>query len=178
MKKTLAVIAGVVVVAVAGLLAYAATKPDTFRVQRSASINAPPEKVFPLINDFKSWSAWSPWETKDPGMKRSYGATTSGKGATYAWDGDSNVGAGNMEITDAPAPSKVRLNLNMTRPMEARNVVEFTLQRKGNATEVTWTMNGNVPFVAKVIHVVFDMDKMVGGEFDAGLAKLKAAAEK
>ena len=177
MKKTLAVIAGVVVVAVAGLLAYAATKPDTFRVQRSASINAPPEKVFPLINDFKSWSAWSPWETKDPGMKRSYGATTSGKGATYAWDGDRNVGAGNMLITEA-VPSKVALDLNMTRPMTAHNKVEFTLTPAGDSTTVNWSMRGEAPYFAKIIHVFLDMDKMVGGDMEAGFAKLKAAAEK
>src|SRR5215207_1435664 len=113
MLKIFAVIGAVVAGGIAVVLILAAMKPDTFRVQRSAAIKAPPEKIFPLINDFKAWAAWSPWETKDPAMKRTYSATTSGKGATYAWDGDSNVGAGNMLITEA-VPSKVALDLNMT----------------------------------------------------------------
>ena len=178
MLKTLAIIGVVVVVAVAGILIYAATKPDSFRVQRVVLINAPADKIFPLINDFKAWPAWSPYETKDPAMKRTYSPNSAGKGATYAWDGDSNVGAGNMLITDAPAPSKVALDLNMTRPMTAHNKVELTLVPAGNATTVTWSMHGETPYWAKIFHVFFNMDKMVGGDFESGLAKLKAAAEK
>src|SRR6188768_1340882 len=104
MLKIFAVIGAVVAGGIAVVLILAAMKPDTFRVQRSAAINAPPEKIFPLINDFKAWPAWSPYETKDPAMKRTYGSTTGGKGAIYAWEGNGNVGAGNMLITDAPAP--------------------------------------------------------------------------
>ena len=178
MLKALAVIAAILVVAAAVVLVWAATKPDTFRVERSATIKAPPDKIFPLINDFKAWTAWSPYENKDPEVKRIYGPTTAGKGATYAWDGNSNVGGGNMLITDAPAPSKVALDLNMTRPMTAHNKVEFTLTPVGDSTTVTWTMNGNAPYWAKIFHVFFNMDKMVGGDFEAGLAKLKAVAEK
>ncbi len=114
MLKIFAVIGGVLVVGIAVVLILAAMKPDQFRVQRSAAIKAPPDKIFPLITDFKAWTAWSPYENKDPAMKRTYGPATSGKGATYAWDGNGNVGAGNMLITDAPAPSKVALDLNMT----------------------------------------------------------------
>jgi hypothetical protein len=111
-------------------------------------------------------------------MKRTYGSSTSGKGATYAWEGNSNVGAGNMLITDAPPPSRVTLELNMAKPIEAHNMVDFTLAPVGDTTTVTWTMRGQAPYFAKIIHVFFNMDKMVGGDFEAGLAKLKAAAEK
>jgi hypothetical protein len=111
-------------------------------------------------------------------MKRTYGSTTGGKGATYAWEGNGNVGAGNMLITDAPAPSKVALDLNMTKPMTAHNKVEFTLVPAGETTTVTWMMRGEAPYFAKIIHVFFSMDKMVGGDMTAGLAKLKGVAEK
>ncbi len=178
MLKIFAIIGCVLVAGIAVVLILAAMKPDQFRVQRSAAIKAPPEKIFPLINDFKAWTAWSPYENKDPDMKRIYGATTSGKGATYGWEGDSNVGAGNMLITDAPAQSKVALDLNMTRPMTAHNKVEFTLVPAGDSTTVTWSMRGDAPYWAKVIHVFFNMDKMVGGDFEKGLATLKSVAEK
>src|SRR3954469_16707153 len=110
MLKVLALTGAIIVLGVVVVLTLAAMKPDQFRVQRSAAIKAPPEKIFPLINDFKAWTAWSPYEHKDPAMKRTYSAMTSGKGATYAWDGNGNVGAGDMRITDAPAPSKVALD--------------------------------------------------------------------
>jgi uncharacterized protein YndB with AHSA1/START domain len=178
MLKILTATGAVVALGIALVLILAAMKPDQFRVQRSAAIKAPPEKIFPLINDFKAWTAWSPYENKDPAMKRTYSAMTSGKGATYAWDGNGNVGAGDMLITDAPAPSRVALDLNMTKPMTARNQVEFTLVPAGDTTTVTWMMRGDSPYFAKIIHVFFNMDKMVGGDFEAGLAKLKSAAEK
>jgi hypothetical protein len=178
MLKIFAVIGAVLVVGIAVVLILAAMKPDQFSVSRSAVIKAPPEKIFPLINDFKAWTAWSPYETKDPAMKRTYGSSTSGKGATYAWEGNSNVGAGNMLITDAPPPSRVTLELNMAKPIEAHNMVDFTLAPAGDTTTVTWTMRGQAPYFAKIIHVFFNMDKMVGGDFETGLAKLKAAAEK
>jgi hypothetical protein len=178
MLKVFGVIGAVLAAGIAVVLVLAAMKPDQFSISRTAAINAPPDKIFPLINDFKAWLAWSPYETKDPAMKRTYSANSAGKGATYAWDGDGNVGAGNMLITDAPMPSKVALDLNMTRPMTAHNKVEFTLAPAGNSTTVTWAMHGDTPYFAKIIHVFFNMDKMVGGDFEAGLAKLKAAAEK
>jgi uncharacterized protein YndB with AHSA1/START domain len=178
MLKIFAVIGAVVVAGIAIVLILAAMKPDQFRVQRSAAIKAPAEKIFPLISDFKAWTAWSPYENKDPAMKRTYGPATAGKGATYGWDGNGSVGAGNMLITDAPAPSKVALDLNMTRPMTAHNKVEFILTPAGDTTTVTWAMRGDAPYLAKIIHVFLNMDKMVGGDFEAGLAKLKAVAEK
>ena len=171
-------IAIVVVVLIAGVLIFAATKPDTFRVQRAASIKAPPEKVFALINDFKRWGAWSPWEKKDPAMKRTFGAATSGKGATYAWEGNKDVGQGSMEITESVPPSKVALKLDFVKPFEGHNIVEFTLEPKGDTTNVTWAMQGPTPYFAKIIHVFINMDSMVGKDFETGLANLKAAAEK
>lgn len=168
----------VVVVLIAGVLVFAATKPDTFRVQRAASIKAPPEKVFALINDFKRWDAWSPWEKKDPAMKRTWGAVTSGKGATYAWEGNKDVGQGSMEITESSPASKIALKLDFVKPFEAHNIVQFTLEPKGDTTNVTWAMQGPTPYFAKIIHVFIDMDSMVGKDFEAGLASMKAVAEK
>jgi carbon monoxide dehydrogenase subunit G len=178
MLKAVLVVLAVLVIAVAGVLAYAATKPDTFKVQRSATIKAPADKIFPFISDFHEWTKWSPYENRDPGMKRSYGGAPRGKGATYAWDGNKNVGAGHMEILDAPAPSRVTIKLDFIRPFEGHNTAEFTLEPQGETTRVTWAMNGPVPLIGKVMHVFVDVDNMVGKDFEAGLAGLKALAEK
>jgi hypothetical protein len=171
-------IIAIVVVLIAGVLVFAATRPDSFQVQRTATIQAPPEKIFPLINDFNRWGAWSPWEKKDPGMKRSYGSVTAGNGAVYAWDGNKDVGQGSMEITESVAPSRLALRLSFVKPFEARNNVEFSLEPRGAATQVTWTMHGRVPYISKIIHLFVDIDRMVGGDFETGLASLKALAEK
>jgi len=170
-------IIALVIVVVVALLVFASTKPDTFRVQRSASIKAPPEKIFALINDFHRWDAWSPWEKKDPAMKRALGAVASGKGAVYEWEGNNEVGKGRMEIAESSPPSKVTIRLDFVKPFEAHNTVEFALDPKGDATNVTWAMQGHTPYFAKVIHVFFDMDSMVGKDFEAGLANLKTLAE-
>ena len=175
MLKTVGII---IAMLIAGVLIFAATKPDTFRVQRAASIKAPPEKVFALINDFSRWGAWSPWEKKDPAMKRTLGAATSGKGAKYAWEGNKDVGKGSMEIAESSPPSRLTIKLDFIEPFEAHNMVVFTLEPIGGATNVTWSMEGPVPYFAKIIHVFLDMDSMVGKDFGAGLASMKAAAEK
>ena len=175
MLKTIAL---VIVVAIAGILIFAATKPDTFAVQRSISIKAPPEKIFPLINDFKRWDVWSPWEKKDPAMKRTYGSTTTGKGAHYGWEGNSDVGQGSMDITDSVPSSKVALKLDFVKPFEGHNTVDFTLAPQGDTTNVTWKMQGPAPFITKVMQVFCNMDSMIGKDFETGLANLKAAAEK
>ena len=167
-----------VAVLIAAVLIFAATKPDTFRVQRAASISAPPEKIFAFIDDFHRWGIWSPWEKKDPAMKRTYGTTTSGKGAVYAWEGNKDVGQGRMEIAASSPPSKVTLKLDFIKPFEAHNIVDFTLEPKGDSVNVTWTMRGDTPYLAKIMHVFINMDRMVGNDFEAGLANLKAAAEK
>ena len=171
-------IAVIVVVLIAGVLIAASTKSNVFRVQRSIGINAPPEKIFPLISDFPSWKQWSPYEDKDPAMERSYGAVTRGKGATYAWSGNKNVGQGSMEIADALEPSTIHLDLRFEKPFKGHNTVEFTLASGVGGTSVTWAMQGGVPFFAKLMHVFINMDKMVGSDFEIGLARLKAVAEK
>jgi uncharacterized protein YndB with AHSA1/START domain len=178
MIETLVIIVVVVAVLLAGLLAYAASKPDTFRVQRATSIKAPPERIFPLISDFHSWVVWSPYETQDPAMRKSYSGAAQGKGAVYEWDGDKNVGSGRIEITDTSPPSKLTLKLDMIKPFAARNIVEFTLEPQGDSTKVTWAMLGHPPFIAKVVHVFVDMDRMVGRDFETGLANLKTLAER
>ena len=178
MLKLLGWIAAVIVVVIAGVLAYAATQPDTFRVQRSASIKAPPDKVFAMISDLEAWAAWSPYEKKDPAMKRTFGAITAGKGATYAWQGDSNVGEGRMEIVEAAPPNKLVIKLDFLKPFEAHNTAEFTLEPKGEGTLVTWAIYGPSAYVTKVMGLFFNIDAMIGRDFEAGLADLKTAAEK
>jgi len=169
----------IVLIAVVGaVLGYAMTRPDTFSVQRAVSIKAPPEKIFPLIDDFHRWPLWSPWEKMDPEMKRTYSGPPSGKGSAYAWQGNSKVGEGRMEILDGPPPSKVVIKLDFIKPFEGHNTATFLLVPKGEATDVTWTMDGPSPFVAKLMGVFMNMDKMIGNDFEAGLANLKAAAEK
>jgi len=175
MFKTIAI---VVVVLLAAILIFAATTPDTFRVQRATSIKAPPEKIFPLINDLHSWGSWSPWEKMDPAMKRTFSGAASGKGAVYEWEGNHEVGKGRMEITESSPPSKVGIKLDFIKPFEAHNIAEFTLESKGDSTNVTWAMHGPNPYIAKVIHIFFSMDSMVGKQFEAGLANLKTIAEK
>ncbi len=177
MLKIVLIVAGCLGVLVVAVLVYAATKPDTFHVQRSANIKAPPDKIFPLIDEFKNWSAWSPFEHKDPAMKRTFGAVTRGKGAVYEWDGNGQVGSGRITIVDTAAPSKVDIKLDMLRPITTHNDVTFTMVPEGDATKVTWAMTGGVPYVAKIMHVFFNMDRMVGGDFEAGLANLKRIVE-
>ena len=175
MLKTIAI---VVAVLIAGVLVFAATKPDTFRVERAASVKAPPEKIFAILNDFQKWGSWSPWEKKDPAMKRTWGAVTSGKGAKYAWEGNSDVGKGSMEIAESSPSSRLTIKLDFIEPFEGHNIVHFTLEPKGDSTNVTWTINGPMPFISKVISIFCSMDSMIGQDFEAGLANLKAVAEK
>ncbi|MGZ8796674.1 MAG: SRPBCC family protein [Thermoanaerobaculia bacterium] len=143
----------VVVVLVAALLIFAATKPDTLRVERTASIKAPPEKIFPLVNDFHNWSSWSPWEKRDPAMKRTYSGAAVGKGAVYEWDGNNQVGKGRMEITDTTAPSRITIKLDFMEPLEGHDIAEYTLEPQGDSTKVTWVMHGPNRFIGKVISV-------------------------
>ncbi|MES2192783.1 MAG: SRPBCC family protein [Pseudomonadota bacterium] len=178
MLKAIAIVAVVLVIAIAIVLILAATKPDTFAVQRAAIVNAPAEKIFPLISDFRQWGAWSPYEHKDPAMKRTYSGAVRGKGAVYAWDGDKNVGSGRMEILDVSAPSKVVIKLDFYSPFEAHNTAEFTMLPQDDATRLTWRMHGPASFMAKIMHVFINIDKMVGKDFEVGLANLKRLTEK
>jgi hypothetical protein len=178
MLKILAIVVVVALLVIAGILIYAATRPDSFLVQRSVSIKAPAQKIFPLIDDLKAWAGWSPYEKKDPAMKRSFGPITAGKGATYQWEGNKNVGQGRMEILEATQPSKVLIKLDFLKPFEAHNMAEFTLEPKGDTTLATWAIYGPSVFVTKVMGLFIDMDSMIGKDFEAGLADLKTAAEK
>ncbi|MBO9709330.1 MAG: SRPBCC family protein [Caulobacter sp.] len=171
------IIAIVVAAAIAGLLAYAATRPDTFRVSRSTVVNATPDKIYPLLDDFRRWSVWSPYEGLDPAMARTYSGPASGVGAAYAWDSKGRAGVGRMEIVQAQAPQNLKLRLDFNKPMKSSNNVTFTLEPQGAATRVTWTMEGPAPFISKLMGVIFNLDKAVGRDFEAGLAKLKAQAE-
>jgi Polyketide cyclase / dehydrase and lipid transport len=168
----------VVLVLVAAVLAIAMTKADSFRVQRKTSIKAPPNRIFPLIDDFHNWSSWSPWEKLDPAMTRSHSGAGRGKGAVYEWDGNSNVGKGRMEIIDAATLAKVTIKLDFLRPFEGHNIAEFTLEPHGDSTTLTWAMDGPARFISKVMQVFISMDKMIGKDFKSGLANLKTIAEK
>jgi hypothetical protein len=171
----LVVVLIVLAIAIAAVLAIAASKSDRFETRRSASINVPRERVHPLINDLRAQARWSPFE-KDPNIKRVYSGPAQGTGAVYEWDGNREVGAGRIAITDS-SPSMVRMNLQMTRPFACNNEVEFTLQPDGQGTHVTWAMRGTRPFVMKVMSTFIDCEKKVRDQFDQGLASLKALAE-
>lgn len=165
-----------VAIAVVALVAFVATRPDDFRVARTIRITATPNAVHALIADFMQWPRWSPYEHRDPAMKRTLGATTKGKGAVYSWDGNNQVGAGRMEILD-DSLAKIVIQLDISRPFEGHNVVEFAIVPSGNEVEVTWAMSGPAKLVTKLMGLVVDMDKMIGKDFEAGLAKLKSEAE-
>jgi hypothetical protein len=165
-------------VLVAALFAFAATRPNEFRVQRTARIKAAPGRIFTEINDFHHWAAWSPFEKLDPAMKKTYSGAASGQGAVYEWEGNSKAGKGRMEITDAAAPSRVAMKLDFLKPFESHCVTEFTLEPRGDSTDVTWSMYGPNLFMAKVMGIFVNMDNMIGKDFAAGLANLKAIAEK
>ena len=178
MSEALVIIAVILAVAIAAVLILAATKPTTLRVQRSVSINAPPERIFSLISDFHQWVNWSPYEQKDPAMKRTYSGTERGRGAVYAWDGDKNVGSGRMEILDVSAPSKIVIKLDFFKPFEGHNTAEFTMLPQGDTTNLTWTMTGPAVFMSKVMQVFMNLDRMIGRDFETGLANLKKLTEK
>ena len=178
MFEIIAIIAVILAIAIAVVLILAATKPNTLRVQRAASIRAPADRIFPLINDFHQWRGWSPYENKDPVMKRTYEGAESGKGAVYAWDGNKNVGSGRMEILEASAPSKIIIKLDFFKPFEGHNTAEFTMLPQGDVTNLTWTMTGPAIFMSKLMQVFINLDHMIGRDFEAGLTNLKNLAEK
>lgn len=168
----------IIVVLIAAVLLFAATKPDSFRIQRAASIKAPPEKIFNILNDFRKSPEWSPYEKNDPAMKRTFSGAPAGKGSIYEFDGNKDVGAGRIEIIESLPPKKVVLQLNMLRPFKGSNIVEYTLKPKGDSTEVVWAMNGPMSFFSKLICIFINIDRIVGTDFEVGLANLKAITEK
>lgn len=175
MFKTIALL---VVLALAALLVFAATRPDTFRVERRIEINAPAPKIHALINDLKAFSSWNPYEKKDPAIKVSYRGPASGPGAAYDFAGNKEVGKGSITITGAEAPTRVAMKLDMIEPFEGHNDIEFSLAPNGTATTVVWAMHGPSPYIAKLAGIFFNMDRMIGEDFEAGLLNLKAVAER
>ena len=166
-----------VVILVLAVLAYAASRPDEFRIERRTRIKAGPDKIFPLLNDFKRWPIWSPWEKMDPNLTRRYSGAESGQGAVYDWEGNKKVGKGRMEIRKVVPPSSVVITLDFMEPWAAHNTAEFTLTPAAGATDVVWAMQGPNLFMTKLMGVFMSMDKMVGKDFERGLANLKQAAE-
>jgi carbon monoxide dehydrogenase subunit G len=167
-----------IVIVIASILVFAATKPNTFRVERSIEIEAAPEKVFPLINDFHQWPQWAPQDREDPAMKRTYSGDESGVGAISDWSGMGQTGAGRMTITESEAPVLVTVQADWRRPFVTRNINQFRLEPQGNVTRVTWSMQGKNLYMMKVMGIFVNMDKMMGRHFEDGLANLKSAAEK
>lgn len=162
---------------IAGFFGYAASRPSDFTIRRSTRIKAPPDRIFPHLTDFRKWEAWSPWEKMDPTMKKTHTGSASGKGAVYDWAGDGKVGKGRMEITDTAAPKRVDIKLDFEKPFKASNRTVFSLEPQGGETEVTWAMSGNHAYMMKVFGVFMNMDKMVGKDFEKGLASLKTVSE-
>jgi hypothetical protein len=177
MLKILMIIAIVLLVGVAGLVAYAATRPDTFRIERSTLINAPADTVHAILTDLRRGREWSPFERKDPNLKRSFSGPETGVGSALEWEGDMNVGAGKLSIAQA-TPSKITLNLDMRKPMEGHNIVEYALATQGDATHLTWSMHGKMNLIAKVMCIFINLEKDLGSEFEKGLRDLKALAER
>ena len=168
----------IIVVIILAVLVYAATRPNDFVVSRSTSIDAPAEAIFPLINDFKHWPEWSPFEKLDPEMQRTLSGADSGKGAVYAWEGNSKAGKGRMEITGSAPSSQVALKLDFEKPFRANNSVDFSLSPSGEGTTVTWAMRGARPFIAKLMGLFMNFDTLIGKDFEAGLANLKRVTER
>jgi hypothetical protein len=162
-----------IVLLVAGFLIYAGTRPASYHVERSAKVEAPAAVVFDQIDNLKAWSSWSPWDRMDPGMQKTYEGPERGVGARSSWSGNKKVGKGKMEITESQAPTLVALRLEFVAPMAAVAQTRFQLAAEGEkATSVTWGMDGKNNFVGKIFSVVMNMDKMLGGQFDQGLANL------
>jgi uncharacterized protein YndB with AHSA1/START domain len=166
------------VAAIALLLVFAATRPNSFRVERSITIKAAPDKVYGLLNDFHNFPSWSPWQDLDPAMKTTHSGAVSGQGAVYEWTGDSKVGAGRMEILKTQPNAQITVKLDFLQPFEAHNTAEYTLANSADGTTVTWAMYGPSPYVSKVMGIFVSMDSMIGKDFERGLAKLKTVAEK
>jgi uncharacterized protein YndB with AHSA1/START domain len=175
-KILLAAIASVVLIVVV-LLIVVALQPADYRVERSATMAAPPEAVFAQVNDFHRWEAWSPWAKLDPQMQQTFEGPAEGTGAIYSWSGNDEVGQGRMTILESRPDELVRIKLEFLAPFEATSTAEFTFRPEGDETAVTWSMTGENGFLAKAIHLFLDMDALVGRDFEKGLAQMKAAVE-
>lgn len=154
-----------------------ALQPKEFRVARSAKISAPPSAVFAQVNDFHGWAAWNPWGKLDPTMKQVYEGAHAGVGAIYSWVGNKEVGEGRMMIIESRPSDLIRVKLEFLKPFAATNTAEFTFKPEGTQTAVTWSMFGDKNFMAKAVHLFISMDKMIGGQFEKGLADMKSIVE-
>ena len=172
---------GNILIAVAGVVGafgvLVARRPSEFQVSRSTTIAAPPSSVFDQVNDFHNWEAWSPWAKLDPAMKQTYEGPTAGTGAVYEWSGNKNVGKGRMTLTESRPDELIRIHLEFFKPFRAVNTTEFSFMPQGDRTVVTWSMTGKNNFMAKAVHLFMNMDKMVGGQFEKGLAAMKSIVE-
>ena len=177
-KKIILGTLALIVIAVAGFCVVAAMQSDDLTVTRTATFNAPPERIFEQVNDFHKWEAWSPWAKLDPAMKTTYSGPESGVGSSYAWTGNSEVGEGKMTISGSKPAEEVAIDLNFIKPFEANNVTTFAFKPDGDKTTVTWKMSGKKNFITKSMCLVIDMDKMIGADFEKGLAQMKPVVEK
>jgi uncharacterized protein YndB with AHSA1/START domain len=168
---------GIIILAVLAVVAFAGSRPDTIEIQRNIFIDAPPEKVFALIDDFREWPKWQPQDRDDPTIQRSYGGTARGKGATSQWRGNNATGEGRQEIVQSTPTSLILVKADWVKPFELHNMNTFTFAPSREGTSLTWTMRGSNPFVARLMSAVIDMNKMMGKHFEDGLRNLKAAAE-
>jgi hypothetical protein len=162
---------------VAVFVAVVAMQPSEFRVTRSATMSAPPSDVFAQVNDFHKWQAWSPWAKLDPAMKLTYDGAPAGTGAIYAWAGNSKVGEGRMTMTESHPSELITIKLEFMKPFKATHTAEFTFKPQGNQTVATWSMLGRKNFILKAFGLFMSMDKMVGGDFEKGLANMKSLVE-
>jgi hypothetical protein len=173
LKKILAAVLAIVVV----LVAVVAMQPSEFRIARATTIAAPAPVVFAQVNDFHKWEAWNPWGKLDPAVKQAYEGAPAGTGAVYTWSGNSQVGAGRMTVVESRPSDLVRIKLEFFKPMAGTSMADFTFKPEGDQTAVTWTMTGTNSFVAKALGLVMNMDRMIGGQFEKGLADMKTVSE-
>ena len=166
-----------IVVIVGGLAVVVATQPEEFKVSRTTSVKASPDVIFNQINDFHNWDKWSPWAKLDPNMKTTYSGPPAGVGSSYSWTGNDEVGEGKMTVIESRPSEQVKIDLDFIKPFAAKNLTEFSLKPDGDTTQVTWVMTGKKNFATKAFCLVMDMDKMVGGDFEKGLAQMKTVVE-
>ena len=177
LKKILLGIVVMLVVLIAVCLVLVMMQPAHYQVERSATINAPAPTVFALVNDFHKWDSWSPWAKMDPAMKQTFEGASAGTGAMYSWAGNSQVGEGRMTIIESRPSDLIRIKLEFIKPFAATNVTDFTFTPSGNSTNVKWTMSGENNFIGKAFSLFMNMDKMIGADFEKGLAQMKTVAE-
>jgi hypothetical protein len=165
------------VVLIAALAGYVGMQPDDFRIERSATVNAPAPDVFAQVNDFHKWEAWSPWAKRDPAAKATFEGPSAGQGATFKWSGNAEVGEGSMVVAESRPAELVRIDVEFVKPFEGRNTSEFAFAPQGNQTAVTWRMYGKHNFIGKAMCLVMNMEKMLGPDMEKGLAQMKSVAE-